>query len=317
MGYLYALLGAALFGLNGSVTKVVVTSGITGAQLTFFRTMSIMVISGVWLLIANRSAFRISRRQIAIMALLGVVGVALMQWSYSMAVSLLPVGIALLIEYLSVLFVALVARFVFREQVRSRVWIAVALVIAGMVFVAKVWASTLDPLGVVYAFTAAVTLTVYFVIGERQVTATSPLAVAFWSMLFAWLFWLAFSGWWNLDPALLHSSVELGGVFGGTSAPIWFLIIWIGVVGSFMPFLLSFLALKHLPVTAAGIASSSEVLFAFLVAFLWLGEGLEPVQGIGAALVFVGILLAQTARANGATDADGISARMAANERLP
>ncbi|MFM6974824.1 MAG: EamA family transporter [Agromyces sp.] len=317
MGYLYALVGAALFGLNGSVTKVVVTSGITAAQLTFFRAFAIMAISGLWLLFANRSAFRISGKQLGVMALLGVVGVALMQWSYSMAVSILPVGIALLIEYLSVLFVALVARFVFKESVRSRVWIAVVLVIAGMVFVGKVWASTLDPTGVFYAFIAAFTLTLYFIIGERQVTATSPLAVAFWSMLFAWLFWALFSGWWTIDPALLSSSVSLDGVLSDVQAPIWILVIWIGIVGSFIPFLLSFLALKHLPVTAAGIASSSEVLFAFLVAFIWLGEGLDLVQFLGAALVFAGILLAQTARPDGVADADGISSRMARNEQLP
>lgn len=317
MGYFYALLGAALFGLNGTVTKVVVHSGITAAQLTFFRTFSIMVISGIWLLFANRAAFRISRKQLGVMALLGVIGVALMQWSYSVAVSILPVGIALLIEYLSVLFVALIARFVFGEPVRARIWVAVVLVIAGMVFVGKVWASTLDPVGVAFAFIAATTLTIYFIVGERQVSATSPMAVAFWSMLFAWAFWALFSAWWTIDPAVLGGAVSLDGVLSNVTAPIWMLVIWIGIVGSFLPFLLSFLALKHLPVTAAGIASSSEVLFAFLVAFLWLGEGLEPVQLVGGALVFVGILLAQTARADGAADADGITARMAKNETLP
>ncbi|MFM6974095.1 MAG: EamA family transporter [Agromyces sp.] len=317
MGYLYALIGAALFGLNGSVTKVVVNSGISGAQLTFFRTFSIMVISGLWLLVANRAAFRISAKQLGIMTLLGVVGVALMQWSYSMAVSLLPVGIALLIEYLAVLFVALVARFIFCETVKARVWVAVALVLSGMVFVGKVWASALNPTGVAFALTAAVTLTLYFIIGERQVSATSPMAVAFWSMLFAWAFWLVFSGWWSIKPAQLSGSVSLGGVLADVNAPIWMLIIWIGIMGSFLPFLLSFLALKHLPVTAAGIASSSEVIFAFLVAFIWLGEGLDAIQLGGAACVFIGIVLAQTARANGPADADGISMRMAQQERLP
>jgi drug/metabolite transporter (DMT)-like permease len=76
------------------------------------------------------------------------------------------------------------------------------------------------------------------------------------------------------------------------------------VLGSFLPFLLGFYALKHLPATAAGIVASSEVLFAFLVAWLWLGEGLEPVQVLGAAVVLVGIVLAQTARVGKVVDAD-------------
>lgn len=317
MGYLYALLGAALFGLNGSVTKVVVSSGMTAAQLTFFRTFSVMAIAGIWLLIANRSAFRISRKQLAVMALLGVIGVAVMQWSYAMAVSLLPVGIALLIEYLSVLFVAIIARFVFREPVKARIWLAVVLVLAGMVLVGKVWASTLNPSGMLFALTAAVTLTLYFVVGERQVSASSPLAVAFWSMLFAWSFWALLSDWWQLKLSTLSRAVSLDGVLSGAHVPVWVLVLWIGVVGSFVPFLLSFLALKHLPVTAAGIVSSAEVVFAFLVAYLWLGEGLEPVQLIGAAVVLAGIILAQTARPDGAEEAEGMTQRMAQAERLP
>lgn len=48
---------------------------------------------------------------------------------------------------------------------------------------------------------------------------------------------------------------------------------------------------------------SSEVIFAFLVAWLWLGEGLNLVQIIGVVTVFVGIILTQTARANKVIDA--------------
>jgi drug/metabolite transporter (DMT)-like permease len=45
------------------------------------------------------------------------------------------------------------------------------------------------------------------------------------------------------------------------------------------------------------------VIFAFLVAWLWLGEGLNLVQIIGAAIVLLGIILTQTARANEVIDA--------------
>ena len=60
----------------------------------------------------------------------------------------------------------------------------------------------------------------------------------------------------------------------------------------------------NLSATAAGVVASAEVLFAFLVAWLWLGEGLGPLQTIGAAVVLVGIVLAQTARINKVVDAN-------------
>lgn len=56
------------------------------------------------------------------------------------------------------------------------------------------------------------------------------------------------------------------------------------------------MALRHTSATAVGIAASSEVLFPFVVAWLWLGENLSPLQVAGSALVFVGIVVAQTVR---------------------
>jgi len=108
------------------------------------------------LLAIDRASFRLPRRQWPIMIVLGIVGVALLQATYAAAVQRLPVGIALLLEYTAVLMVALVAYFFFKEQVKTRLWIAIVLVLAGLAVVARVWASTLDAIGVLLAIAAAV-----------------------------------------------------------------------------------------------------------------------------------------------------------------
>ena len=304
MGYLFALLSAALFGANGTTTKLLVLGGLQPQQLTLFRSLGTTIIAGIVLLIVNRHAFRMPPRQLLTMAILGVTGIALLQACYGGALGRLPVGIALLLEYTGVLFVALVGFFVFKEKVKARLWVAIGLVLAGLVVVAQLWNSRLDPLGVVLALGAAVMLTIYFVVGERQVAATSPLAVAFWTGLFAAAFWAIFSGWWTMSPTIFVTPVEIGGSHGHFDVPLWLPLTSAVVLGSFLPFLLGFYALKHLPATAAGIVASSEVLFAFLVAWLWLGEGLDLVQLLGAAVVLVGIMLAQTARVGKVVDAD-------------
>ena len=304
MGYVYSLIAALLFGANGSVTKVVVDAGLSPAQLTFFRVLVSAILAGLLLLLTDRTAFRVSGRQLAIFAVLGIVGVALLQFTYAVALSLLPVGITLLIEYTAVLMVATIAFFFLHEQVKARLWVAIGCVLVGLAIVAQVWSSELDPLGVVFAFCAAITLTVYFLGGEREVGKSSPLAVAFWTMLFATLFWAIFSGWWQLDPSLLFDDVSLTGNLAQIVVPLWVPLAWNVVLGSFLAFLLSLIALGRLKATAAGVVASSEVIFAFLVAWLWLGEDLDGVQIIGAGIVLVGIVLAQTARTDRVVDAD-------------
>lgn len=304
MGYVYALLASLLFGLNGTVTKVIVVAGVTPTQLTLFRVLGTAVVAGACLLVSNRAAFRVTRRQFATLAFLGVIGVALLQASYAGALQLLPVGITLLLEYTAVLMVALVAFLFLGEKVRARLWVAIGCVLVGLAVVAQIWSGNLDPVGVILALVAAVTLTVYFVVGERQMTSTPPLVVAFWTMAFAAAFWAIFSGWWTLQPRTLVRAVPLGGNLAGVVVPLWIPIVWNILLGTFAPFFLSFRALKTLSATAAGVVATSEVIFAFLFAWLWLGEGLDGVQLVGAAVVLIGIVLAQTARSGRVVDAD-------------
>ena len=304
MGYLFGLLAALLFGANGSVIKVVLASGLSPTQVTQFRTLGAFLISGVILLIIDRTAFRLPRKQLAIMALLGIVGLALLQVTYAFAIQLLPVGIALLLEYLAVLLVALVAFFFFKEKVKPRIWVAVGCVLLGLTIVAQIWASTLNGLGVLMALAAAVTLAIYFLVGERQVVATSPLAVAFWTSGFAALAWAPFSRWREVDPAILGEHVSLSGNLASVIVPLWMPLLWLLVMGSFLPFLLSFAALGRLKATAGGIVASSEVIFAFIVAWLWLGEALSVLQLVGAAIVLAGVILARTSRPDRVIEAD-------------
>lgn len=272
-------------------------AGLSPTQLTMFRTLGTFIISGILLLLFERQALRISRRQLGIMAILGVVGVAILQASYAFAVQLMPVGIALLIEYLAVLFVPVIAFFFFSEKVRPRLWIAIGLVLVGLAFVAQIWSGTLNPLGLIMALVAASSLTVYFLVGEHQLGSTSPLAVLFWSTGFAAVFWLIFSGWWEIQPGILATPVSLSGNLSAVVLPLWIPLAWCVAMGSFVPFLLSFSAIRRLSATTAGVIATSEVIFAFTVAWLWLGENLNLLQIVGAAVVTAGIVLAQTSRA--------------------
>ena len=296
MGYFYGLLAALLFGANGSVSKAVIESGFTALQLTQMRVAGAAVISGLILVVLDHRSFRVPIRQWPVIVVLGIVGVAMLQATYAFAIALLPVGIALLLEYLAVLIVALFAFFFFKEKVHARLWIAIGFVIAGLVIVAEIWASTLNPAGVLWGLAAAGALATFFLVGEKQLQTISPLALSFWTMTIASLFWAPFSGWWTFTTETFTTAVPLGGSLEELSLPLWVLILWNMTLGSFAPFLLSLSALKRLSATAAGILATSEIAFAFIVAWLWLNEALSLSQIVGASTVLAGIVIAQTAR---------------------
>jgi drug/metabolite transporter (DMT)-like permease len=68
------------------------------------------------------------------------------------------------------------------------------------------------------------------------------------------------------------------------------------VLGSIIPFALVVAALPRIGATRTAIVAMLEPVFAILVAWVWLGESLNAIQLVGAALTLAGIALAQTAR---------------------
>ena len=305
VGYIAATVAAFIFGVNGVVIKLLMDgTGISGFQVTFLRVVGAAVLMGAVLLIRDPGALRITRKQIPPLIIMGVVGVAMLQATYAQAVYLLPVGIALLLEYTAVLFVALIAHFFFREHVKARIWVSIAAVLFGLATVAEVWNSTLNLEGVLWALGASASLTTYFVLGERQTGVRHPMAVGFWGMAVASVFWAIFSGWWTVDPGVFDRVIPFSDDAGEIAGPAWLLLAFIVVLGTFTTFTLGLWSISILKATRSGIVATSEVLFAFLAAWLILGETLNVVQLVGAGIVLGGVILAQSARDNRAIESD-------------
>jgi drug/metabolite transporter (DMT)-like permease len=73
-------------------------------------------------------------------------------------------------------------------------------------------------------------------------------------------------------------------------------MLWMVVLGTIVPFGLVVAALRHIAATRAGVTAMLEPVLAIVVAWVWLGESLHPLQVSGAGVTLAGIALAQTAR---------------------
>jgi drug/metabolite transporter (DMT)-like permease len=296
LGVIFALSGVLLFGLNASTSKVVMSSGITPEEIVIFRSFATAVGAAIALAITNRKAFRVQRHEWLKLILFGIFGVALMQWSYSNAVKNLPIGIALLIEYTAIVIVPLVSLWLFREKVKTRLWFAIVMVLGGLVVVSRIWDGGLNPVGLMFAVMAALFLSFYFIMGEHTLRKRDALSTLFYSMSISAVFWLILTPWWNFEPAILAQEVSLTGNLSELELPIWALLLWVGIFGSFLPMLFSFLALVHLSATSVGVISTGETVTAFFFAWAWLNEKIDGIQALGGILVISGIVLAQTSR---------------------
>jgi drug/metabolite transporter (DMT)-like permease len=296
LGYLFTVGAAAMFAVNGTVSTLALQAGIPATRLTALRCTGAALALVAVLAVVAPGRLRISWREVPFVAVFGVVGIALTQFLYYVAIGRLPVGIALVFEMTAPVFIALYVWLVRREQVRSRLWVALALSLSGLVLVAQVWegGGALDVLGVAAALTAAVCLASYYLLGERGTADRDPVALAAWSFVAAAVFWGVAAPWWQFDAGVLAERVPVS--LGSVEVPVAVLVGWIVVGGAVLPFWLSLAALRHLPPTTAGIVATVEPVLASIVAWLWVEQVLTGWQVAGGAVVLAGIVLAQTAR---------------------
>jgi drug/metabolite transporter (DMT)-like permease len=111
---------------------VILASGISSIRLTQVRSTRALVGLVLVLLVRDPSRLRIRRRDLPFLAVFGICGLAFVQWFYFLAIHRLAIGIALLVQYLAPLLVALWARFALHEPVGRRIWLALALALGGL-----------------------------------------------------------------------------------------------------------------------------------------------------------------------------------------
>ena len=292
------LTAASLWALNGAVSKVILQSGgVTSERLTEVRATGAFLLLFAVLLVWRRPTLRVSRRELPFLAAFGIGGLAFVAWFYFVAIERLEIGIALLIQYVAPVLVALYARYVLHEPVRRRIWAALVLAIVGLSLLLQLWRGVeVDGIGLLASVGAAITFALYILMadyGLRRRTTTSLLAYGF---LFAALFWAVVQPWTSFPWHLLDDSVSLLGRLESIELPVWLLMAWMIIFGTIVPFGLLVAALRHVRPTRAGILAMFEPVAGTVIAYLWLREELEPTQLVGAVVVLLGIVLAQTSR---------------------
>jgi drug/metabolite transporter (DMT)-like permease len=272
-----------MWGSSGTASKALFMSGVTPFQLVQIRvTLSSALLALVLGLFARR-LLKIRLADIIYFCILGGVGLALVQLTYLYTISKMPVAAAILIQYTSPLMVALYSICFWDERFTSSKVLALFLSLLGCYFVVGGYNLELLKMNRVGALTgvaSALFFAAYSLLGERGMHRYGPWTVVFYAFLFAAVTW-----------NILQPPFDF--VQAGYSAVQWGYMSYIAVMGTLLPFGLFFVGVNHIRSTQATITSTVEPIAAGFMAYLLLGESLEPLQILGGGLVLTAIVLLQ------------------------
>ncbi|WP_019633758.1 EamA family transporter [Actinomadura atramentaria] len=258
------------------------------SAVVFLRLLTSAIVLGVLARRPLRTALADhSPRSLAVAAGFGLSLCAMNTCIYQ-AFSRIPLGVAVTIEFVGPLAVAVLA------SRRARDFAFALLAAAGVLLLARGGGEHLDLLGVAFALLAGVGWAAYILLSAatgRRFSGSTGLALA------------------SLVAAAV--AVPSGVAAGGTALLDWRLLLFglgVGLLSSVIPYTLEMEALRRVPPRVFGVLMSLEPAVAALIGVLLLGEVLDVKQWVAIGCVIAasaGATLAGRARDGGSGDAPG------------
>lgn len=285
-----ALGSAIAFGGSGVAAKPLIEAGLDPLHVVWLRVAGSALIM---LPVAWRHRDLVLRRP-ALLVGFGLLAVAGVQACYFAAISRIPVGVALLIEYLAPALVLGWVRFVQRRPVTRAAAVGVVLAAAGLACVVEVWTGlSFDAVGLLLALGAACCQVGYFVLADHGgdgEDAPDPLGVIAYGLIVGAAVLTMVARPWRMDFSVLGASADMG----GTSMPAGLLLAWIVLIATVLAYVTGVVSVRRLSPQVAGVVACLEAVIATVLAWVLLEEHLSAPQIVGGAVVLVGAFIAQS-----------------------
>ncbi|MPY52106.1 EamA family transporter [Streptomyces acidicola] len=286
-----ALGSAIAFGGSGVAAKPLIEAGLDPLHVVWLRVAGAALVM-LPLAVRHRA---LPRRRPALLAGFGLLAVAGVQACYFAAISRIPVGVALLVEYLAPAILLGWVRFVQRRPVTRAAAVGVVLAVGGLACVVEVWSGMgFDALGLLLALAAACCQVGYFVLSDQGTdageNAPDPLGVIAYGLLVGALVLTVVARPWTMDWSVLAGTVSMD----GTAVAAWLLLGWVVLIATVLAYITGVVAVRRLSPQVAGVVACLEAVIATVLAWVLLGEHLSAPQLIGGALVLVGAFIAQS-----------------------
>jgi len=294
-GYLFIAAAAFLWGVSAALGRAVFTGKLALAGETAHAidplilsqtraTFSLVVLIAILAARGGWQRMRLPRVDLLRCLVLGILGVAVSNYFYYVAIQRTSVAIAIIVQYTAPVWVLLYVVARGQQRLTLQRIAAVAAAIAGIALTIGIVggksALHLDAYGLFAALLASFSFAFYNVGGHSILLHHDRWRVLVWTLTSASVFWLFLNPPWKLT-ASPYTLAQWGFLF---------VFSMISVLGAFS---LYFLGLQYLEPSRAIIASCLEPVFSIVLAAVALGEGLRPIQALGIAFVLSAIVIVQ------------------------
>jgi DME family drug/metabolite transporter len=281
-GYLLVLAAATCWATSGTFIRLIVEQyRVPAWTLAFWRDVLTFSAFLSISLITDPRRLRVARRDLLPLAAMGAFSVGLFHVLWVMAVTMIPVAVATVLNYTAPVFVVLIAWVAWGERPDRRKTTALALAFVGCLLVTGAYNIGDDQLnwpGLLVGLSTGLTYGLFTIIGKDVLRRYDSWTVLTYAFGFAALTLLI------LQPraVLPMFNMPMGA---------WAWVVTLVLMSTVTGFGFYAHGLKHLSASSASITATIEPVIAAGVAFVLLGQVVGFVQGVGGALVIAAVIL--------------------------
>ena len=185
--YACILAAAACWGCIGLFNRPLLNAGIAPENLVVIRNLGGLAVLAFFFLCTDRSVFKMKAKHLPIFIATGIISVVLFTLCYFNAQKLCSLSVSAILLYTSPAMVVLMSALVFKEKITGKKLLALALALLGCALVTGVFTGglSLTTKGLLFGLGAAFFYALYSIFAPFGLRHYSPLAVVFWTFVFA------------------------------------------------------------------------------------------------------------------------------------
>ncbi len=282
VGITMALIASIMLALNSIFAKYAYQTGIDPNTFTMLRLSVAALVLWVIFLLFGRQFIRIPLAVLGSCALMAAAN-TVAQLSYYWGLTRLPAGVATLLLYMYPAVVILLLRLRGEPFTRRRM-VRLLIALGGVALLIDPTGGSVQVSGVILVSIAVFTYALYLVLGQIVIHNVDPRSVALYVISIM---------------AVMATGVRL--VLGGSALPTtwagWWPVLGVALLGTVVTRLTMFTSIKYIGSTQTSLIGVVEPLTTVLLARVFLGEVMSPVQWLGGILIVVSLLLIDPPRA--------------------
>lgn len=281
-GYLYVAIAGLLWSTIGLFGNTLMSAGLTPEQVSFARLFLGCLILVVYSLIKNTKLLKISKKGIMYSAVLGLVCQATYNYCYFNAIDKVGVSVAAVLLYTSPLFLAILSKIIFKEELTKNKIISLVICFVGAVLVVtggNFNFEGLNALGIIMGIISAISYSLMPVINKNALKENESITLTIYGFLFGAIFMLPIADIGDMVSYIGNVDVMVNILLLALLAAAMAYIFYVEGIS------------KGIELSIAGVVASIELVMASILGWTIIGEEFSLIKLLGLIFMIISALV--------------------------